>query len=82
MVLVLTLRQLSAINCVAYKRPGLALTSLADEHDVSAFFKFLQGCSLPTSCKTSLQISLASVITLASLQYFIRLISLLSLLSK
>jgi hypothetical protein len=38
MVLVLTLHQLSAINCAACKRSAFASTSLAAADDVSTFF--------------------------------------------
>jgi hypothetical protein len=37
MVLALTPRQMPAINCAAYKRSALAMTSLASD-DVSTFF--------------------------------------------
>jgi hypothetical protein len=42
MVLVLTLCQLSAINCTACKGSVIALTSLAVEDDVSSFFLLAQ----------------------------------------
>lgn len=46
MVLMPTLHEISAINCTAYKRSVLALTSLAV--DVGRFLELLQGCNLPT----------------------------------
>jgi hypothetical protein len=53
MVLVLTLCQLSAINCVACKRSTLAMTSLAVGDDVSKFIFYdsyvhwlYQGCGV------------------------------------
>jgi hypothetical protein len=43
MVLVLTLHQLSTINCAAYKKSALAMTSLAaSDDDVSTFFFFFK----------------------------------------